>query len=243
MLGKHGLEGLKNAATRKFARALLVSAASSSPPLGQDLSELFALYAPPVCTFTPLPTDQQPRPLGMLKSRGEVHRDGDWHRSVHIWLLDEQGRLVLQKRSEHKDTNPGLLDVSCAGHITGNDHALETAVRELQEELGVTMTSETLEAAWVCTLPSTASGETTFGKFVCNEFQEIYIIKGWNSGVESLSINRGEVAGIDLLPADQVIHAWEVVDARFVPRQEHYQRVLRVALGLQASVGAYRGEE
>ena len=40
-------------------------------------------------------------------------------------------RLVLQKRSAHKDTHPNRWDVSAAGHITGTDSSLETARREV----------------------------------------------------------------------------------------------------------------
>ena len=70
----------------------------ASPPLGQDLTEKFAVYAPPANAGVPLPASEEPRALGTLKPRGEVHRDGDWHRSVHVWLIDAAGRLLLQRR-------------------------------------------------------------------------------------------------------------------------------------------------
>lgn len=41
-------------------------------------------------------------------------------------------------RSEFKDTNPGRWDVSSAGHITHGDGSLDTAKKELEEELGET---------------------------------------------------------------------------------------------------------
>ena len=42
---------------------------------------------------------------------------GDWHRAVHVWLfaMDTQ-RLLLQKRSQIKDSWPGRWDISAAGH-------------------------------------------------------------------------------------------------------------------------------
>jgi isopentenyldiphosphate isomerase len=225
---------------RLASRAVLFAAASSSPspPLGQDLSELFALYKPPAVVDAPLQKEKSPELLGMLKPRGEVHRDGDWHRSIHCWLLDDEGRLVLQRRSEHKDTHPNLLDVSCAGHITGNDPVLETAVRELEEELGILLPAEELEASWLCTLPSSMSGETKHGKFVCNEYQEIFLVEGFDSsGVDSLALGTDEVAGVELVDAGQVIAAWEDGDAAYVPRGAAYRRVLGAALGFFPSGG------
>lgn len=222
------------------SRAILFAAASSStPPLGQDLSELFALYHPPKFRDAPLGKDASPQPMDRLKPRGEVHRDGDWHRSVHVWLVDDEDRLVLQRRSEHKDTHPGLLDVSCAGHITGNDAVIETAVRELEEELGISLPAETLEASWLCTLPSSMTGETKHGKFVCNEFQEVFLVEGAISGsdVESLSLGADEVAGVELVDAADVLAAWDGGDSAYVPRGAPYRRVLGAALGFFPSGG------
>jgi hypothetical protein len=41
-----------------------------------------------------------PMPTGETKPRALVHRDADWHRSVHVWLIDRATQKVaLQKRS------------------------------------------------------------------------------------------------------------------------------------------------
>ena len=133
----------------RLTRALMIAT------LGQDLSEPFQLYAPPQKLGVPLPAGSAPVALGRSKPRGEVHRDGDWHRSVHVWLTDGES-LLLQRRSAHKDTHPNLLDVSCAGHLSGLDASLETAVKELKEELGFEATEEQLAESFVCTLPTQA---------------------------------------------------------------------------------------
>lgn len=43
---------------------------------------------------------------GFSKPRSQVHRDGDWHRSTHIWVLDSDGCVLVQKRAMGKDTFP-----------------------------------------------------------------------------------------------------------------------------------------
>lgn len=43
---------------------------------------------------------------GYSKPRSAVHRDGDWHRSTHIWVIDTQGSILVQRRSGLKDTFP-----------------------------------------------------------------------------------------------------------------------------------------
>lgn len=43
---------------------------------------------------------------GYSKPRSAVHYDGDWHRSTHIWVVNKQGEILVQQRSELKDTFP-----------------------------------------------------------------------------------------------------------------------------------------
>lgn len=85
--------------------------------------------------------DAQGAPLDVSKPRGQVHRDGDWHRAVHLWLITRAHgapRLILQRRSHAKDTHPGLVDVSVGGHLRAGEGVAET-LREAEEELGLTV--------------------------------------------------------------------------------------------------------
>ncbi|RVX13513.1 Nudix hydrolase 3 [Vitis vinifera] len=60
--------------------------------------------------------------------RGDVHRDGDYHAAVHVWIFSESTQeLLLQRRADCKDSWPGLWDISSAGHISAGDSSLITA--------------------------------------------------------------------------------------------------------------------
>ena len=52
--------------------------------------------------------------------------------------------VLLQKRSQTKDSNPGSYDISSAGHVDAGDEILESAIRELKEELGIEAKPEEL---------------------------------------------------------------------------------------------------
>ncbi|MGN0485136.1 MAG: NUDIX domain-containing protein [Lachnospiraceae bacterium] len=80
-------------------------------------------------------------------SRKEAHEKGIRHRTSHVWILREkEGRLqiLLQKRSQNKDSFPGCYDISSAGHIPAGQDYVTSALRELQEELGYTATEKQL---------------------------------------------------------------------------------------------------
>lgn len=72
-------------------------------------------------------------------TRAEVHARKLFHRAVHILVFDSQNRLYLQKRSLLKDTCAGLYSTSCAGHVDAGETYDQAAVRELGEELGITL--------------------------------------------------------------------------------------------------------
>ena len=86
---------------------------------------------------------------GEVKERTLVHRDGDLHGTSHVWLVRYRpstgsADVLLQKRSADKDSFPGYYDISSAGHIPAGQDFLESAVRELKEELGVEAAPEDL---------------------------------------------------------------------------------------------------
>ena len=74
-------------------------------------------------------------------SRREVHAGSLLHRAVHVLVFDGSGRVFLQKRSMEKDIAPGLWDSSCSGHVDSGESYDAAAVRELAEELGLTIVS------------------------------------------------------------------------------------------------------
>ncbi len=84
--------------------------------------------------------DEDGTRTGVVKARHAVHRDGDWHRALHIWIagVDASGEafLILQRRGLGKDTHPGLLDVTVGGHYRAGETFAE-ALREAEEEIGI----------------------------------------------------------------------------------------------------------
>lgn len=58
------------------------------------------------------------------------------HRVVHVIVIDEAGRILLQKRAMTKDVAPGRWDTSVGGHVDLGEAVIEAALREMHEELG-----------------------------------------------------------------------------------------------------------
>ena len=81
---------------------------------------------------------------GQKKSKSEIHRKGLFHSTVHVWIFTEEGNILIQKRSKKKELNPGVWDVSVAGHIKFNENIKEAAKRETLEETGININTKDL---------------------------------------------------------------------------------------------------
>jgi isopentenyl-diphosphate delta-isomerase len=66
-----------------------------------------------------------------------VHRSGLLHRAFSIFIVDGQGRILLQKRSRIKYHSGGLWANSCCGHPRPGERTMPAARRRLTEELGL----------------------------------------------------------------------------------------------------------
>ena len=81
--------------------------------------------------------DEKNRAVGS-GGKTSVHRAGLLHRAFSIFIVDDQGRILLQRRSRQKYHSGGLLANSCCGHPRPGETTLVAARRRLTEELGIT---------------------------------------------------------------------------------------------------------
>lgn len=94
--------------------------------------------------------DELGRPTGKTVERSTAHRLGIRHRTAHIWVIrqrDGKYECLLQKRSLDKDSFPGQYDTSSAGHIHAGDEVITSALREMEEELGIKAEKKDLKSA------------------------------------------------------------------------------------------------
>lgn len=66
-----------------------------------------------------------------------AHHDALLHRAFSIFLLDDRGRIVLQRRQPGKYHSAGLWANTCCGHPRPGERTGAAARRRLFEEMGV----------------------------------------------------------------------------------------------------------
>jgi len=141
--------------------------------------------------------DENNIPLNITKERSLVHNDGDWHNSVHIYVLNDNDEFLVHLRSPHKDLHPNCWDTRFGGHIVAG-HTIEiTAVKELEEEIGIKIRYEELTKGEV----HRWDGKTN------REFNNVYYYKFRIGDV--IKFNDNEVVEVKWMPVEAIIKSIE----------------------------------
>lgn len=142
---------------------------------------------------------------GKVQERSVAHASGSLHGTAHVWAVRparkeeappggrQSFEVLLQKRSAAKDSYPGCYDISAAGHLPAGSGFLESALRELEEELGIQAKPQDLEEAFL----HLGYAESTFhGKpFKNAEVSAVYVYRE-PVEIESLKFQQEEVESV-----------------------------------------------
>ena len=136
---------------------------------------------------------------GASKLKADVHRDGDWHRASHLWIVQHDGRVLLQKRAAMKENWPGKWDVSVAGHISAGEDPIDAAVREASEEIGLTV--DPRELVHIGTVREQCV--LNEGTYLDNEIHEIFLLRR-DVDLAALQLDASEVDEVALAALDEL---------------------------------------
>jgi isopentenyldiphosphate isomerase len=177
-------------------------------------------------------TDEKGIPTGKIVSREEAHEKGILHRTAHIWIIRKKEtsyEVLLQKRSANKDSFPLMYDTSSAGHIQAGDEPLESALRELFEELGIRAKKE--ELSFVGIFRKQFEKEFHGKAFRDNEVSFVYV---YNKEVDETSfvLQKEEVEGVKWFDIFTVYEGCKHRDGTFCVPTEGIKMIMNY-LGLQ----------
>lgn len=81
--------------------------------------------------------DAADRELGRAR-KDEVHHGATpLHRAFSLFLFDDAGRTLLQRRAAGKRTWPGIWSNACCGHPAPGEATADAVARRCREELGI----------------------------------------------------------------------------------------------------------
>lgn len=84
--------------------------------------------------------DADRRLTGRRHRRADPMKAGDYHLSVHVWLLNSKGQFLITKRAPNKG-NPNMWACTGGAAVAGDD-SMAAAIREVKEETGLDVRPE-----------------------------------------------------------------------------------------------------
>ena len=81
--------------------------------------------------------DEFDQPIGTMEKM-EVHQKALLHRAFSVFIFNNKGEMLLQKRAAEKYHSPGLWTNACCSHPQPGLETIPAATKRLQEEMGFT---------------------------------------------------------------------------------------------------------
>jgi isopentenyl-diphosphate Delta-isomerase len=79
--------------------------------------------------------DENDQAIGICEKM-EAHEKGLLHRAFSVFVFNDKGEMLLQRRALSKYHSPGLWTNTCCSHPRENESVEEAAHRRLKEEMG-----------------------------------------------------------------------------------------------------------
>jgi isopentenyl-diphosphate delta-isomerase len=155
--------------------------------------------------------DEHNRAVGTA-GKDAVHRAGLLHRAFSIFMVDDAGRIVLQRRHPQKYHSGGLWANSCCGHPRPGERTVAAAARRLREELGIAS-------------PLSFGFYARYQGDLGNGMQEnefVYVYFGLLTA--RLQPNPAEISDVDFLTVDEIDGRIRRDPDRFAYWLRHYFR-------------------
>ena len=137
-------------------------------------------------------------------SREEAHAKKLLHRAIIVFVFNLKGQIFVQERSPVKDVYPGLMIASCSGHVLSGETYKETAIRELQEELGVEADPKLIERAASFTIENPDDFEN----------DALFVLEGYDKPIQ---INRQESISGKYTSIPELTKQIKAEPAKFTP--------------------------
>lgn len=147
-----------------------------------------------------------------FKNRDAVHSEGLLHREIHIWFLTPKGEIIFQHRAKDKDTYPDKLDATVGGHVEPNMTYEETAIKECEEETGVSVKPSELVLLRKMKKVSVDKDTGRINNTIRCQYGFLY--KG---EIKDLKIENGKSEGFEAWGIDKLQNLSELDKDKFIP--------------------------
>lgn len=159
---------------------------------------------------------------GEILTRKEVHEKGLWHRIIVIAIINEKNEILIQQRSDDKDKNPGMWDISVTGHLSSGQDSLTSATREISEEVSVSL-GYSVEVKDFRFMFSFRKEEKVNEHHYDRQFYDFFILRQNGLSADNIRFQKSEVQAIKFVSISELNRMRE--ENLLVQRDECYDEL------------------
>lgn len=166
--------------------------------------------------------DENGNETGETFSYDEVHKNGLCHKTVHAWVRNSEGNLLIQKRSKLKKSYPEHWDISVAGHISAGETNLDAVKREFMEEIGIDLDVSKCKFLFSIKMPKVVHREN----FIEHEFNDVFLID-LDLDLNEIKFDPQEVSDVKWVSLEDLMKLVEGKGEPIAKHDEEYQKLFR----------------
>lgn len=87
--------------------------------------------------------DKYGNKTGIIKTRSDVWEQGEFHLGAALWIVNNKGEILIQKRASTKRRAPDLWG-NTVGSVISGETGKQGLIREVREEIGITVNEDEL---------------------------------------------------------------------------------------------------
>ncbi|MDR2177468.1 MAG: NUDIX domain-containing protein [Treponema sp.] len=125
--------------------------------------------------------------INKLHLRGNSLNSGEYHIVVHIWIVNDQNKIILTQRHPEK-TYPYKWECT-GGSIIAGENSIDGALREVYEEIGIKLNKN--------------NGKLIKTLIRENDFCDIWLFKE-NIDIEKIKLQEDEVINIKMATIEEI---------------------------------------
>lgn len=141
--------------------------------------------------------DENNNLTGEKTDRKIIHEKGLWHREIVVHIINEKKEMLIQKRAATKKLCPNMWAL-CAGHVDTGETPIKSAIRELEEEIGLVVSEDELIYIGIQKTSKKRDG------VINNHFNYIFLVKV-DKKLEDFKIQYEELSELKYMSITQLI--------------------------------------
>lgn len=165
--------------------------------------------------------DKNGNKTGIIKAKNEIYESGDYHKTVHIWIINDNKELLVQKRHPKKETFPNLWAISVAGHVRSGETSLDAVKRELEEELGQKINDEKIEYLF------TINREQPYKEHLLHVIDDVYLVN-INLDCDDTKLQFSELTDIKYVYYEYLEQIFKNNDPEYVPYSLEHEKLFEI---------------